>query len=129
MALALSASLVSPKNTVPMVVAFSLAMGIGTLFGKRIIEKMGMEMAVADKRSALSSDLGSAVALSVLTALGIPASTTHLKMSSLAAATKALGGKTDKCTLAVLIATWVATFPVSFAIAYLLSLCVLPILL
>lgn len=120
-ALALSASLLSEKNSLPAVIVFSLSMGIGTLFGKRIIEKMGCEMAAADKRSALSSDLGSALALSILTALGIPASTTHLKMTSLIATTKLLGGRTDKATFILLAAAWIATFPISFALSFLIT--------
>ncbi len=129
MALALSASLLSEKNSTFAIIAFSLAMGIGTLFGKRIIEKMGCEMAVADTRSALSSDLGSALALTILTSLGIPASTTHLKMTSLAAATRFLGGRTDNGTFVLLLFAWISTFPVSFALSYLISKGILLVLL
>lgn len=120
MALALSASLLTAENRTFAVISGAVAMGLGTLFGRRIIDKMGSEMAVCDFRCALSADLGSALALSVLTSLGIPASTTHLKMTSLAAGARFLGGRADKGTFILLVCAWVATFPVSFALSYLI---------
>ena len=104
-------------------------MALGTLFGGRIIRKMGTEMAVADTRSALASDLGSALALGLLTALGVPASTTHLKMTSLAAATRFLGGRADRSAFLLVCAAWIATFPVSFALSYFISRGILAIVL
>ena len=121
LALALSASLLSEDLRETAVIASAVFMGLGTLFGGRIIKKMGNEMADADRKAALSSDLGSAAALALLTAAGVPASTTHIKMTSLAAASHFLGGKTDKDTFLLMIAAWFATFPVCFALSFLLS--------
>ncbi|MBE6587650.1 MAG: inorganic phosphate transporter [Ruminococcaceae bacterium] len=121
LALILSFSALSTSHKVPAIIASAAFMAFGTLFGGRIIRKMGTEMAVADTRSALASDLGSALAMGILTALGVPASTTHLKMTSLAAATRFLGGQTDRSAFLLVCCAWVATFPVSFALSYFIS--------
>lgn len=129
MALALSASLISESSRVPFVIFGAVCMGIGTLFGGRIVRKMGGEMAVADERGALGADMGAALALSVLTALGIPSSTTHIRMSALAAGAAASGGRTDKGTFLLTVTAWAATFPVSFALSFLLSKVILTVFL
>lgn len=119
--LAFSASLLSEKARLFAVLCAAAFMAIGTLFGGRIIRKMGNEMVQADRTCALSSDVGSAASLALLTALGIPASTTHQKMISLAAVTRSLGGRTDRSTFILLCGAWLATFPISFGLGFFIS--------
>ncbi|MBQ8915277.1 MAG: inorganic phosphate transporter [Clostridia bacterium] len=121
LALALSARLISNKAYAPTVLVFAAVMGIGTLFGRRIIKKMGLEMISADEGSALAADLSGALSLAALTALGVPASTTHVRITALTAATRAAGGRCDGGIFALLCSTWVATFPVCFALSYFAS--------
>lgn len=121
LALALSASVITKSNAVLPVVSAALFMGAGSLFGGRIIKKMGVEMARADTVSALSSDMGSGLTLMIFTAAGLPVSTTHIKMTSLAAATKATGGRTDVSTFILLCIAWVATFPICFGLSFFIT--------
>ena len=129
LALAISSSLGGGEGKWKTALLFAFFMGVGTLFGERIIRKMGGEMAVADKRAALSCDIGSALSLCILTVVGIPASTTHIRMTSLVAATRASGGKTDPSAFLLLLCAWVSTFPVCFALGFFISKLILVILL
>ncbi|MBR6676119.1 MAG: inorganic phosphate transporter [Clostridia bacterium] len=119
--LALSSGAVPEGKMVPFLLLISFSMGIGTIFGRRIIEKMGGEMAVADSRAALAADGAGAAALALFTLLGIPASTTHVRMTALFGAARAMKNKTDTSSFLLLICAWGATFPVSFLLAFLLS--------
>ena len=121
LALAISAGILADGGRVWAVIAAALIMGAGTLFGERIIRKMGFEMVDATPVAVFSSDVGSTAALALFTLLGVPASTTHVRMVSLAAAVKASGERADVSTMSVLLAAWIATFPVCFGTAYLLS--------
>lgn len=120
LALAISAGFLGADRTLA-VTGAALCMGAGTLFGGRIIRKMGFEMVDATPRAALAADVGSAFSLAVFTFFGVPASTTHVRMVSLASAVKASGERADGSTVLLLFAAWTATFPVCFGAAYLLS--------
>ena len=121
MALALSSGAVSDGQRGIFLLLASLSMGIGTLFGKRIIEKMGREMASADSRAALAADGAGAAALALFTFFGIPASTTHVRMTALFGAAKAMKNRTDTSSFLLLLGAWGATFPVCFLLSFFLS--------
>lgn len=121
MALALSASLINENNKIPSVLLFSAFMASGAFFGKRIIKKMGDEMTQADSISALSSDIGSVAALTLFTFLGIPASTTHIKITSLAFSSKIFKNKKKREIFALTALSWIATFPISFFLGFFIS--------
>ena len=120
-ALAMSASLINEKNRISLTLLFSFFMAVGAFFGKRIIRKMGEEMVQADKRSALGADLGSVSALSLLTLLGVPASTTHLKIVSLAFSSKIFKNPSQREIFILTAVAWLATFPICFFLGFFLS--------
>jgi len=120
LSLAIAASL-SQRLYTAAALSAALFMALGTLFGRRIIEKMGTEMVNAGRTTALSSDMGSGLSLALLTALGIPASTTHVKMTSLAFTSLVCGERTDRDTFLRLCCAWVVTFPASFAVSFSIS--------
>jgi len=98
-------------------------MGLGTLCGgQRMTEAVGEELASLDAPGALAADLASAATLGLLSAMGIPASTTHARTA--AAAGSALSGRF--CTLhrpqlLRFIAAWILTFPLCAALGALLA--------
>lgn len=118
LALLFSAGIFENK-LVPLLICAAL-MGFGTLCGGgRIVKRMGTQMTSTDLHSACCADAGSSAALLALTAAGLPVSTTHVKMSALAAAAKKRGAL-DKKTFAALGASWVTTFPFCYFVAFLL---------
>lgn len=121
LALALSASLINEKNKVYVILLFSAFMASGAFFGKRIIKKMGDEMTEADSKATLSSDLGSVCALTAFTVLGIPASTTHIKITSLAFCSKIFKDPKKRELFFLTAATWIATFPICFFLGFFIS--------
>ena len=130
LALAVSSSFVqSIGDRWRLALLFSFFMGAGTLFGMRIIKRMGSEIGTESKRGAVACDLGSAVSLLVLTLLGIPASTTQIRMTSLAFCSRASREKTKISSLLLLAGVWIATFPVCFFLGYFISKVFLQILL
>lgn len=97
-------------------------MALGTLFcGRRIIEHMGQKTLESDEYTSLCADMASVASLAVFTALGIPASTTHVKMTALAAAVTSGGKRADKRELFLMVVAWIATFPICFVVSYLLT--------
>lgn len=112
------AGIITGSPVSPIVCA--VLMGAGTLCGGgRIVKKMGGDMTHTDLYTSCVSDLGSSVTLLALTAAGVPVSTTHTKMSALAAAAKK-NGKLDKKVLISLIAAWITTFPFCYFVSFLL---------
>lgn len=100
----------------------ALAMFMGTLFGgKRIVKKLGEKMTELETVSAVSSDIGSALSLLIITVLGIPASTTHTKICAMAAASAANGKAVDKKELLSIVFGWVLTLPCCFILAYFIT--------
>ncbi len=96
----------------------AVAMALGTLCGGgRIVRRMGIEMTHTDLYTSCCADAASAVALAALTFFGIPVSTTHIRMSSLAFAAAGSGKKLDKRVLLSLCLAWVTTFPACYYLA------------
>ncbi len=100
----------------------ALLMLCGTLFGgRRIVQKMGRDMADVDAFSAACADIGSAASLLMMTLAGLPVSTTHVKMTAVAAAAGGAGQSTDKKVILQVLLAWITTFPGCFLLAYFIT--------
>ncbi len=109
------------KNSLLPVLICAALMSVGTLCGGgRIVKKIGKDMTDTDLHSACTADAASSLALTLLTAAGIPVSTTHVKMSALAAAAAGKKGRLNKKILISLLAAWITTFPFCYFAAFLL---------
>lgn len=95
------------------------AMALGSsLGGSRIIKAIGSEMAPLDGRSSLCSDRASALTLTVCTLLGLPVSTSTVKVCS-AAGVAAKQKLLKKNIFARMWSAWLLTFPVCFGLGWL----------
>ena len=104
------------------VILVGAAMFVGTLLGgRRIVEKLGEKMTDLSLRSAVSSDIGSAVSLFIITLLGIPSSTTHTKTCAIAGASAAMGAKVNKKELFTIALGWILTVPACIILAYFIT--------
>lgn len=93
-------------------------MALGTaLGGKPIVEKVGSELACLSPADGLAADLGAGVVLLTCSLMGLPASTTHAKVSAICGA----GQNTDKHVARQMARAWVLTFPACGAMAFLLT--------
>lgn len=93
-------------------------MALGTaLGGKPIVEKVGSELASLSPADGLAADLGAGAVLLVCSALGLPASTTHAKVSAVCGA----GRGADKRVMAQMAGAWILTFPACGGMAFLLT--------
>ena len=100
----------------------ALSMALGTAMGgRRIIDKVGREMAAIGPREGLASDLGSGMCLLAATLLGLPVSTTHTRTSALLGAARAAGRTVDWRAAGEIAAGWLLTFPGCAALGYWLS--------
>ncbi len=98
------------------------AMFFGTLLGgKRIVEKLGNKMTHLTLKSAVSSDIGSAFALLIITFLGIPSSTTHTKICAIAGASAGMGERVDKKELVLIAFGWALTLPACIVLSYFIT--------
>lgn len=110
--------------TVPLWAVFlsALLISLGTLLGGRKIIERFSEFAPEAPHCGFAADLVSAVGLLLLSAAGLPASTTHAKSSAVFGA--GLSGrriKSTKTAILPLIGAWVLTFPVSAALGFVLT--------
>ena len=87
------------------------------LGGKPIVEKVGSELACLSPADGLAADLGAGVVLLTCSLMGLPASTTHAKVSAICGA----GQNTDKHVARQMARAWVLTFPACGAMAFLLT--------
>ena len=100
----------------------ALFMALGTAMGgRRIIDKVGREMAAIGPREGLASDLGSGMCLLAATLLGLPVSTTHTRTSALLGAARTAGRTVDWRAAGEIAAGWLLTFPGCAALGYWLS--------
>ena len=94
------------------------AMALGTaLGGKPIVEKVGSELASLSPADGLAADLGAGAVLLVCSALGLPASTTHAKVSAICGA----GRGASRRVMGQMAGAWALTFPACGALAFLLA--------
>lgn len=93
-------------------------MALGTALGGRpIVEKVGTQLASLSPADGLAADLGAGGVLLVCSALGLPASTTHAKVSAICGA----GRGASRRVMAQMAGAWVLTFPACGAMAFLLA--------
>ena len=93
-------------------------MALGTaLGGKPIVEKVGSELAVLSPTDGLAADLGAGAVLLICSVLGLPASTTHAKVSAICGA----GRGADKGVMGQMAGAWALTFPICGGMAFLLT--------
>lgn len=107
------------EKNVASVFFVALIMFCGTLIGgRRIVSAVGEKMARLDYSSAISSDLGCALSLLVLTLMGVPVSTTHTKTCAIAGSAAMSGDKIDIKELALIIMGWILTIPSCILLAF-----------
>ena len=93
-------------------------MALGTaLGGKPIVEKVGTELASLSPADGLAADLGAGLVLALCSALGLPASTTHAKVSAVCGA----GRGSDRRVMGQMAGAWALTFPACGAMAFALT--------
>ena len=99
-------------------------MSLGTLCGGRMMDAMGDALAHPGRRGALGGELGAAAALTLLSLMGIPASTSQVKAASCAGAamTDADGTLHGKALLRFALG-WLGGLPVCFLLARHLARC------
>ncbi|MBQ3550577.1 MAG: inorganic phosphate transporter [Clostridia bacterium] len=110
--------------TVPLWAVFlsALLISLGTLLGGRKIIERFSEFAPETPHCGFAADLVSAVGLLLLSAAGLPASTTHAKSSAVfGAGLSERRVKSTKSAILPLIGAWVLTFPVSAALGFALT--------
>ncbi|QWT18052.1 inorganic phosphate transporter [Collinsella sp. zg1085] len=101
----------------------SVMMGVGTsVGGENIIKSVGMDMVKLEKYQGFSADLSSSLSLFVMTLLGIPVSTTHVKTSAImgVGAVKRLSAINFSVVKDMML-TWVFTFPGCGLISFLMA--------
>ena len=110
--------------TVPLWAVFlsALLISLGTLLGGRKIIERFSEFAPEAPHCGFAADLVSAVGLLLLSAAGLPASTTHAKSSAVfGAGLSERRVKSTRSAILPLIGAWVLTFPVSAALGFVLT--------
>ena len=106
----------------PLLAVCALAMGLGTaLGGRRIIEKVAVDMVQLDLRQGLASDLAAAGALLLCTLLGCPVSTTHAKTAAILGAGSACRRAARWDVAASILLVWLLTFPACLLLGFLLA--------
>ena len=107
-----------PASRLSLALLTAAVMALGTaLGGKPIVEKMGTELANLTPAEGLSADLGAGVVLLVCSALGLPVSTTHAKVSAICGA----GRGADRRVMGQMAGAWALTFPVCGGVAFALT--------
>lgn len=95
---------------------------LGTFLGGRKIVNSIETFAPKNSSQGFSADCTSALTLSILSFLGIPAATTVAKTMAIVGAGKAQRQQNkEKTTLKFMVVTWVLTFPVCAVLSYLLT--------
>lgn len=108
--------------SIPSVMLVASVMFLGTLLGgRRIVRRLGEKMVHLSLPVALSSDIGSALSLFIITLLGIPASTTHTKTCAIAGAASFCGAGFDKKELCGIVFGWIITVPACILLAYFIT--------
>ncbi len=108
-----------PGSTPPSPLALPLltagVMALGTaLGGRRIVEKIGKELAHLTPTQGLAADLATGVVLAVCSALGLPVSTSHAKVAAICGASP----HPKPGVVAQLLLVWGLTFPACMGLGY-----------
>ena len=102
------------------IVAVSLALGLGTMIGwKRIAVTIGEKIGHSPMTYAqgASAQIVAMATIGFADGLGMPVSTTHVLSSGVAGAMNASGGKLQRGTLKSIALAWVLTFPAALLVA------------
>ena len=109
-----------PSRQPALILLTAAIMGIGSLCGgRRMTDAVGEDLADLRPHAALSADIACDAALLCLSLFGIPASTTHTKTASVAAAASvATDCRIHKGQFLRCIAAWGITFPTCAAMGF-----------
>ena len=123
---------VLPQFSVPwwVVILCGVVMGTGVATGGwRIIKTMGFGLTRLEPVQGFAAESSASVAILVASSLGIPLSTTHSINATIlgVGATRRLSAVRWSTTQQIVM-TWVITFPVCFALGYVLTLILRPIM-
>ena len=123
LAAAMSLGVTADSITVPIWTALvsAVLISLGTLFGGRKIIKRFGELAPTNPAAGFASDLVSAVMLTVLSMLGLPASTTHAKTCAVIGAGASKSRISKNGTVRSMLAAWGLTFPVTAVLGFILT--------
>ena len=102
-----------PPLTLLLLTAATMALGTG-LGGRRIVEKIGHELAHLTPTQGLAADLGAGVVLGVCSLLGLPVSTSHAKVAAICGASP----HPKAGVVAQLLLVCVLTFPACMGLGY-----------
>jgi len=100
------------------VLLVSITLSVGTFFGYNKIIKNIESMVVSSPKEWLSSDFSSLISILVSTILGVPISTTYIKISSIFGASVQANNTVNKFSFLATISIWILTFPVCMFISY-----------
>ncbi len=117
-ALLLAAHLLQPSTSIAMI-GFAMAMG-GLLFARRVAKTMSQRITRMDHAQGLAANLITASLVLIASKFGLPVSTTHVSVGSIAgvgASAKTL----DWQTLRNVLLSWIVTLPFAAGVAWLLA--------
>ncbi len=97
-----------------------LALGLVTL-GRRVLRSMGFKLVELVPSSSLSVLISSSLIMFLATQIGIPFSATHVMSASIIGAGAARGSTVSTYNMLKLLAVWMTSFPVVFAISLMLA--------
>ncbi len=86
--------------------------------GEKIVKNIGSNMVKIDKKEGIISDLSTVLTLFVASFLGIPVSTTHVKISSLIALKN---NNSNKESIQDVFKAWIWTFPSCFVLSFIIA--------
>lgn len=119
-ALLLAAHVMGTQFSVFMVVVAMVAGGL--LFSRRVAETMSKKVTRLDENSGLAANLITASLVLFASKFGLPVSTTHVSVGSIAGVGAGLGsGAVDTRTLRNILLSWVATLPLAAVLAWLVA--------
>lgn len=109
----------SPIDNIWIIIFVSIIMFFGvSIGGRKIVENIGSHTVQLDNVKGVFSDIGTIINLFLASLWGLPVSTTHVKTMSIIA----LGGEsTNKESVMSIFKAWIWTFPVCFALSYVIA--------
>lgn len=103
-------------------IAATMAMGLGGwMLSRRVAETMSKKINHLDTRQGISANLITAGLVLFASRLGLPVSTTHVSVGSIIG-TGGAAGTLDLSVVRNVLLSWVATLPISMALAYICGL-------
>ena len=116
-------STINPSNYVLIIFIVAILMAIGvSIGGKKIVDNIGSDMVVLNKKEALISDIATVITLVIASLTGLPVSTTHAKTVSIIGVGKSNNAKMSHKKISSIFKAWIYTFPICGGISYLLAI-------